>query len=214
MIAAEETLHGKLRPLLSLMRQSERTQNALRLGDLIDVINHDGLIVAALVISLPFASPLSLGPITTPASLFLLYAGWKTYRGARSEPASRKWKELSLPGPFVKTMRRCIVYSSNRLKWHRKRLSSKPGNQFQVRCGAGLILSAIILGIPVPLLPLTNTFPALGAASFSLALLLNSSRWFITGYLMNILGILVFASLGILIWWLGVDVLFSYFTSG
>ena len=199
------TLHQQIRPILFLMRQAERDNGELRLGDVLDAVGPRGLVVAAMMVAMPFVSPLSLGPITTPASLFLLFAGWRIMAGRGNGGATSRWRGLALPSVFARAMRTWIVRLARRQRWNRKRLAADVSPEFSRRCGAGVLAAAFLLGIPIPLLPLTNTFPALGVSAFCLALLLGSRRWFLAGSAFSLFGALVFAGLGTAVWMIGIE---------
>lgn len=196
-----------------LMRRAERGKVTLRLGDVIDSVGPEGFILVALVVALPFASPLSLGPVTTPASLFLLYVGWMFARGKAIGRVPERWRKTPLPLLFVRTMRRWIIRLSARLRLHQKPVSQSSHQSFSRSCGWGIVVAAVLLGVPIPLLPLTNTFPALGVAAFCLAFLLQSNRWFAAGVGFSVLGSLIFLGLGLATWFLGIEGLMAIIAS-
>ncbi|MGF1571683.1 MAG: exopolysaccharide biosynthesis protein [Sumerlaeia bacterium] len=201
----QSTLYGRLQPLLRAMRLAEKGKVALRLGDVLDVLGKEGIVLAALVLALPFSSPLSLGPVTTPASLVLMFIGWKIARGVDSAPTPERWRAVGLPRGFVRLTRRWLIRLSNRWKWNRTMIAGVQNQAFTRACGWGIFVAAFLLAVPIPLLPLTNTFPALGVVAFCLALLLQSNRWFLLGVGFCVVGSIIFAALGALVWFIGVD---------
>jgi hypothetical protein len=71
--------------------------------------------------------------------------------------------------------------------------------------GYGIVAGAILMAVPIPLLPLTNTFPALALVFFGLAQLKLSYAKLLIACGFLVLSVLLFVALGIGIAVLGLE---------
>lgn len=154
--------------------------------------------LAAALLALPFLSPVSLGPITTPASLLIALLGWQVLRQRVGTPLPERLLDVSVPQAAHRAMSAVL----RRAHWWMSRVSRPrllhlvDGGRGRVLCGAGVLAGAILLAVPIPLLPLTNTFPALGILLFALGRLERDGLLTVLGSGALLLSAAIFAALG------------------
>lgn len=154
--------------------------------------------LAAALLALPFLSPVSLGPITTPASLLIALLGWQVLRQREGTPLPERLLDVSVPQAAHRAMGAVLRHAHRWLsRVSRPRLVHLvDGGRGRVLCGAGVLAGAILLAVPIPLLPLTNTFPALGILLFALGRLERDGLLTVLGSLALLLSAGIFAALG------------------
>lgn len=200
--APEERPRGTvplLRHALAEMEGRYETAGFATLGDLLRPLGRQQTALGAALLALPFLSPVSLGPITTPVSLLIAFLGIRLMRGRDDLPAPERLLRVRVPravhGAMSGMLHRVTRWSEGardprRSRWVRGALGRRI-------CGAGVLVSALLLAIPVPLLPLTNTLPAAGIILFVLGW--NNQDLRLTRYGVGAVAgaTLLFAALGI-----------------
>lgn len=217
---AEEThppLTAELRAAFVGARARYRARQGLLLGDFLEGLGARGAALAALMIALPFGTPVSLGPIATPASLMCMLLGWHLARGRETFPVPARLLRVPIPERFFRIMRSTLARLARRQRWHRPRPAevqpaALPG--FRRWCGGGVLVAAFLLAVPIPFLPMTNMFPALGVVAFAAAYLRASRRDFALGVGLSILGALIIAFVCGAIVVLGAEVVFAFWDGG
>lgn len=154
--------------------------------------------LAAALLALPFLSPVSLGPITTPASLLIALLGWQVLRQREGAPLPERLLDVSVPQAAHRAMAAVLRRAHRWLsRVSRPRLLHLvDGARGRVLCGAGVLVGAVLLAVPIPLLPLTNTFPALGILLFALGRLERDGLLTVLGSVALLLSTTIFAALG------------------
>lgn len=154
--------------------------------------------LGAALLALPFLSPVSLGPLTTAASVLILFLGWSLLRRREDAALPERLLDLSVPPATHRVMRAVL---RRVIRWTRR--LSRPrhahlveGRRGRVLCGAGVVAGALLLGVPVPLLPLTNTIPAFGILCFTLGWSERDGLLTIVGSASLVLSALYFVGLG------------------
>lgn len=209
----------------------------------------------ALVLALPFLSPLSLGPVTTPASLLILLLGWQLIQHreeaealaqrqvswlaqvvalpgriaawllstaparwvARRVDSSRQWV-LAAPLPrrvfgLMHALLEWVLWLKNGLLrvrglvWGARGFGHTPRCEATTRwvCGVSIVVGALLLAVPIPLLPMTNTFPALGIILVALGWIERDAVLTVMGYVAYGLSLVVFAAIGVAVAYLGYE---------
>lgn len=199
-MAAPQTLMTDIRRALSVGRQAHGRGESLRLGELLHALGPSSAATAALVLAVPFVWPLSLGPITTPFSLLIAFIGWQLVRGREEFPIPAKYLSVPIPRAIFRLMRRIVAILSRRGGWHRIVIESQESDDrsadpFRRACAWGMIAGALLLMVPIPMLPLTNTFSALAIIAFAIAWMLRSRRQFTLGVVWCVITIFYFALL-------------------
>lgn len=186
-----------LRRALSETRRHYRGSGAPTLGHLLVPLGPEATALAAALMSLPFLSPVSLGPITTPASVLIALLGWRLLRPGRSS-LPRRLLEVRVPRAAHRGMT-AVLRRVHRLmiRISRPRIAGLvEGRAGRVVCAVGILVGAALLAVPIPLLPLTNTFPALGILLFALGWVERDGLLTLLAAASLVLSLAVFAALG------------------
>ena len=166
---------------------------------------------AAALLALPFLSPVSLGPITTPVSVLIALLGWQLLRAREGAPLPERFLDVSVPQAAHRAMTSVLRRVH---RWmHRV---SRPrlvhlveGGRGRMLCGIGIVAGALLLAVPIPLLPLTNTFPALGILLFALGRLERDGLLTVLGSAALVVSVGIFGALGAAVSLLGWDAIRS-----
>ena len=203
------SLMTDLRLALAEGRQQIARGERLKLGDLMSSLGNSGAPVTALLLALPFVSPLSLGPITTPISVLIMLISLNLLRGRDKFPLPAKYLKVHVPPSLFRLMRRVIAKLSRWFRWHTMPVAppTTAGNRdpFRVACAVGVLVGALLLAVPIPMLPMTNTFAALAIIAFCVAHLRCGRREFLWGIGFTITSLVIFAIFGIVVYVLGME---------
>ncbi|MCC5874668.1 MAG: exopolysaccharide biosynthesis protein [Candidatus Sumerlaeia bacterium] len=198
-----------LRSALSMGRNQYARGEELKLGDLLASLGNSGAPVAAMVLALPFVWPLSLGPITIPASLLILLISINLLRGRDQFPLPARYLAVSLPPSLFRLMRRVIALLCRWFRWHTipvyPAATTGSRDRFRTACALGILAGALLLAVPTPLIPLTNTFPALTIVSFCVAYLRRGRSEFLWGLGFAVAALIVYAICGAVIYMIGLE---------
>jgi hypothetical protein len=203
------SLMTDLRRALAGGRHHYARGRQLQLGELLDSLGNSGAPVTALVLALPFVSPLSLGPVTMPVSVMILLIGIHLMRGRERFPVPARFLSIPLPQGIFRLMRRVIAALSRWFRWHMVPVSPATidggRDTFRLACAAGILFGALLLAVPIPFIPLTNTFPALAIIAFCVAYLRRGHKEFYWGMAFTTAALLVFAIYGFIVYTLGME---------
>lgn len=193
------------RLIIGALRSMKKKYNAdepVTIRDLLDPLGARSTALGAAMLALPFLSPISLGPLTMPASIVIALLGWYLLLDRDNAPLPERLLNTPVPrrihsmmGVFARK-----IFSKVR-RWTKPRARHLvDGRKGLVICGVGMIISAIILAVPVPMLPLTNTFPALAIILIILGWTERDGGLTIAGYVNMIIGgILILAVVAIVL---------------
>lgn len=253
--AADTVLRQSLGHLAGRFERGEKPN----LGEVLGAFSALGVqsnAFVAVVLALPFLSPLSLGPVTSPASLLILLLGWQLIQhrddtdSAAARPAGLMDHLVALPGRLVAALlaawplrwvvrrlessrswvlsaplpRRVFGLMRHLLEWvlwlkngvlrlrrallgHGPAAPATPAGERTARwvCGVAIIVGAVLLAVPVPLLPMTNTFPALGIILVALGWIERDAILTLLGYASYVISVLIFAALALAVAYLGYE---------
>ncbi len=199
-----------LRRSIATGRLAYQRGERVRLGDLLSGLGESGGAMTTFLLAAPFVSPFSLGPLTAPASAVIFVVGFQMLKGRLDFPIPAKYLAVPLPASIFRFMRRVIARLSRWFRWHR--IAILPENPqaerrdvLRISSVLGIFVGALLLAVPVPMLPLTNTFPALAIMAFSIAHLRRGPREMIWGIVLAVTSALIFAALGLTIFLLGAE---------
>lgn len=161
--------------------------------------------LAAALLALPFLSPVSLGPVTTPVSLLIALLGWQLLFQREGAPLPERLLDVSVPRGAHRVMTSVLRRTHRWLhRVSRPRLVHLVvGTRGRILCGVGIVAGALLLAVPIPLLPLTNTFPALGILLFALGRLERDGLLVLLGSASLLLSVAIFGALGAAVAFLG-----------
>ncbi|MFB9069141.1 exopolysaccharide biosynthesis protein [Pseudofulvimonas gallinarii] len=177
------------------------------LGDMLAAIGDGGYGFICLLISLPFLIPVSLGPISTAAGAAFLILGWQMIRGRQSPWLPQRIAALTLGPRQVELM---LGACRRVLRWCRKisrpRLESwVEGRRGLAFAGWLIVLGGILIAVPLPGLPLTNTIPALSIIFACVALLERDGLMLLFALFWLIVTLVYFAVIGWILYFVGMQ---------
>ncbi len=214
-MGARDTTGADMVRALRAMRSRFRAGGHASLRDLVDTLGSRSAALGSALLALPFLWPLSLGPLTAPASALIAYLGLQLLRG--DSKTGLPGRLLSAPVPFA-IYRMMVRFTRVTLKWNRRiarpRLARLvAGSRGRNLCGVGLIAGAVLLAVPVPMMPLTNTFPALGIVLCALGWSERDGALVIAGWVSQFLGALLMAAIALVVAWFGWEVIHAVLPS-
>lgn len=187
-----------LRRALVATRGQYRGGGAPTLGHLLSPLGPEAAALAAALLALPLLSPVSLGPITTPVSLVIVLLGWQLLRQREGSPLPERLLAVAVPQAAHRAMTAVLRRVHGLL--HRVSRPRLPhlveGRRGRAVCASGVVAGALLLAVPIPLLPMTNTFPALGVLLFALGWVERDGLLTLLGSVSLLLSAAVFAAIG------------------
>jgi hypothetical protein len=182
-------------PALRFARDRQREAENPKLSDLLERLGPNGPSILILILSLPFSIPmLSLGPITVAISIVIItLSTTQLLPSFQSRLNSRL--TISLNPAVVNGLRKVAAKLAG---WrHRERklpvVTIMGIDTRRIVLNTVIIFHAVLLALPIPLLPLTNTLPAMSIAFFSMAILRRNDLHTIFGIIATALTIAWFA---------------------
>ena len=169
--------------------------------DLLDPLGARAPALGSALLALPFLWPLSLGPLTSPAAALIAWFGYRVIRDHGSDRLPERLLALPLPERIHRLM---VVFARRALRMRRRlRPGRMPGlvegKRGRVLCGVAMVTGAALLAMPVPLLPFTNTLPALGIVLATVGWSEHDGGLVAAGWVAQLLGLmLMFVLVGII----------------
>ncbi len=186
----------------SLGEQIERLieslpEDHLRLGDLLNVLGDEGLLLLGLMMTLVFLIPVSIPGVSTIFGAAILLIGLSRLRG-RPLWLPQKLKQRPLPAKRLRPALR------TGMKWVRRmekisrpyRLSSWVDSRpMYVLNNLAFILAALLLMAPFGFVPFSNTLPGIALLLYSVGFIQRDGGAILLGHLANIGTIVYFSVL-------------------
>jgi hypothetical protein len=204
-LSAESPSRLKLSQRLSEFA-AQLPEGGLSVGQLVHQLGREGLLLLCVLLSLPFLLPVSIPGVSTVFGLLILFIGI----------AEMMQAPIWLPGKvarFTLTRERLQDILKLGANWVQRleRLTSVRGlwlTQGRIRRfnGAMLVAGAVMLMMPLAIIPFSNTLPALACIFLAVGMLGRDGRCILIGCLFNLLSALYFG----LIAWLGTAVVLNY----
>jgi hypothetical protein len=184
----------------------------LSFGEVFESVGEAAYSFIAIVLTLPFIQPISLGPLSTIGGLTFAALGWQLYRGHHAPLLPERVKR-TVPGP--KTWDTLISACLKILGWCRK--ISRPryqswvsGRKGQKVAGMTLITAGLLMAIPFFGIPFNNTLPALAIFFICVGELEQDGMMVFIAFGWLIVTVIYFVFILVLLWILGEQAL-SYF---
>jgi hypothetical protein len=194
----------RLTVALATCAQRARTE-PLTFGQIVAEIGDRSFGFICLLIALPFLIPVSLGPISTAAGVAFLTLGWQMVRGRDTPWLPRRLADITLSERQINLM---IGSCQRILRWcrsiSRERLTAWiEGDRGLALAGWLVIVGGILIAVPLPGLPLTNTIPALAVIFACVALLERDGLMLLVSAGFVLLSVVYFALIGYLLYRFG-----------
>lgn len=184
---------------------AEAGEGQLKLGRLFGRLGDSSFGFICFVHTLPFLQPLSLGPISTAAGASLLALGSQMARGRAAPWLPARMLELNLHGRFWRIL---IRTAEKALNWGRRLTRPRLANwvvgaRAQRLAGLIIAISGLLLAVPLPGIPFSNTLPALAVLLVCLGELEEDGLMVVLALVMLALTVAYFVFLGWLVYTLG-----------
>ena len=178
------------------------------LRDLLAPLGTGASALAAALLALPFLSPVSMGVITMPASVLIALLGWQLLLQREGSPLPDRFLDASVPHAVHRAMAAVLRRADRWMhRISRPRLTRLvEGRRGRALCGLGIVVGAVLLAAPIPLLPLTNTFPALAILLFALGWTESDGLLTVLASTALAISVALFATLGVAVALLGWEV--------
>lgn len=148
----------------TLNRCAEQARSKeLTLGEMLDSLGEAAYGLIAIVLTLPFLQPISLGPLSTVGGLTFAALGWQLYRGYPTPILPDKVRRMVIdPRTWKILIRVCLTITTWCRKFSRPRYTSWVSGVKGRRIGGlTMLLAGLLIAIPFFGIPLNNLLPAL-----------------------------------------------------
>jgi len=212
--ASHRSIFLSIYPALLHGRAVQRQGKSIEIGHLIHALGPTGLPLLVFLMAAPFIWPLSLGPLTAPSSAVIMLIAYALIRGQNQFPIPAKYLAAPIPNWAFRFIRRVIAFMVRRLKLRSFASKKEAYSPLMAKwCAYGIVVAAFLLAVPIPVLPLTNTFPAMGIMAFVLGYVGGSRSRFMLGVGLCIFSTLIFAVIGVVVLYAGREALTRIFGS-
>ena len=171
--------------------------DGVSLGEIRDLVGHDGMMVLVVLLTLVFLAPVSIPGVSTVFGGGILLIGvsrltrrplWVPERIARRRVSSQRLRGSLMRG-LVWLRRLERVSRSGRLSSF-----SSPGAPM-LMTDLAIVLAAALLMAPFGLIPLSNTVPAIALLFFAVGVLHQDGLCIVLGHCANVVTIIYFGVL-------------------
>jgi hypothetical protein len=152
-------------PLVTILNHcaEQSRDKKLTLGEMFDSIGEATYSLIAIVLTLPFLQPISLGPLSTVGGLTFATLGWQLYRGYPAVILPNKIRRIVLDQRTWNVLiKMCLTITKWCRKFSRPRYTSwVSGMKGRRISGLIMILAGLLMAIPFFGIPFNNLLPAL-----------------------------------------------------
>ncbi|MCB1587781.1 MAG: exopolysaccharide biosynthesis protein [Xanthomonadales bacterium] len=164
--------HQALLDLLDASAERAQTE-PVSLGSVLHQLDASSFGLITLVLCLPYLQPIPLGPLAGLGGTVLAALGWQMLAG-RDEPwLPHRVHELRPSAKVWSRLARACHWLMRWLRWFsRPRLTRwTEGPRTQRRIGLLVLSGGVLLALPMPVAPFTNSLPAVSMLCAAVALL-------------------------------------------
>jgi hypothetical protein len=153
-----------------------------------ELFGEDGAPLTIIFLCLPFLFPMPIPGISTAFGFAIILLAIRII-SPRPLPLPRFADKVKLSGKTLSSIAdKSHSYALRIEKFIRPRAAFLSTGAAKVLAGIGMILAAIALALPIPpVIPLTNTLPALAITFFSLGLLMRDGLMIVLGHVMHLI---------------------------
>ncbi len=176
----------------------ETAGRSVTLGELEQRLQGRGFALFILILSLPFCFPISIPGLSIPFGVVILLLGMRIAMGHKPDlPKFILRKEIS-HHVLEKIVNLGIKVSTRIERLARPRMKYLRHSRFAINCiGIGLASGGLQLLLPLPpLVPLSNTIPAVSIVLLTAGLVERDGAFVLAGYVVNIMAWVYFAFMG------------------
>lgn len=167
--ATPPTVDDLLRAIETLTAEAQ--DHPVTMGEVIDRLGDTSFSLVCILVCLPFLQPFNLGPIAGLGAVHFAALGWQLWSGRRTPWVPARLRAVALSG---RTWRRLLGIARGIIRLCSRMTRVRytewtSGPQGQRVCGGLLMLGGVLLGLPFPGLPFSNTLPVLIVLSVCIA---------------------------------------------
>jgi hypothetical protein len=168
----------------------------MTLGELIEKIGEQGLLIFCMVLTLPFLFPVSIPGVSTVFGLAILLVGISvTANRVLWLPARLKSRQIATER-LIPVLKRGADVLTRFQRFVRPRLSILTQTAAINRLnGLALVLAALLLMVPFGLVPFSNTLPAIAILFLAIGMLQRDGVFILLGYIFEVLTVVYFGAL-------------------
>jgi hypothetical protein len=168
----------------------------MTLGELIEKIGEQGLLIFCMVLTLPFLFPVSIPGVSTVFGLAILLVGISvTANRVLWLPARLKSRQIATER-LIPVLKRGADVLTRFQRFVRPRLSILTQTAAINRLnGLVLVLAAMLLMVPFGLVPFSNTLPAIAILFLAIGMLQRDGVFILLGYIFVVLTVVYFGAL-------------------
>ncbi|NBX17647.1 MAG: exopolysaccharide biosynthesis protein [Proteobacteria bacterium] len=162
-------------------------ESEVTLRNIDEMFGDDGAPLTIIFLCLPFLFPMPIPGISTAFGFAIILLAIRII-SPRPVPLPRFADKVKLSGKTVSAIAEKSHSFVIRIeKFIRPRAAFLSTGAAKVLAGIGMIFAAVALALPIPpVIPLTNTLPALAITFFSLGLLMRDGVMIVLGHVMHV----------------------------
>jgi len=142
---------------------AEAQDEPMTMGQVLDRLGDASFALICILVCLPFLQPFNLGPLAALGGANFVGLGWQLARGRRTPWVPERLRAVALSGRAWRRLlglcRRVVTFCR---RFTRQRHTDwTTGPKGHLTCGSLLVIGGVLLALPFPGLPFSNTLPAL-----------------------------------------------------
>lgn len=193
MVMADTRPVARLTAILDrCVREAEAGE--VRLGPVLAEVRGSGYPFLALLLSLPFIQPLSLGPLGSVGAVAIATLGWQFLRGREHPTLPRRIEGVVVSARIWRLIYRlCRCLDRFAALFCRPRLGRwTSGSRGRTVTGSCILAGGLLILVPLVGIPFNNTLPALMVATAALAHLEGDGALYLAAGVFGVLTIAFF----------------------
>ncbi len=181
----------------ALRRAAARIQaETITLGDLLELVGEQGLLVFCIILTVPFLFPVSIPGVSTVFGAVIILIGvGVTLNRLPFLPAALTRRELQR-AQLLPVIERGIEFVTRLQRFIRPRLQGVTEGAVMSRVnGIVLTVAGALLILPLSLIPFSNTIPAVAIMLLAMGMLQRDGYFVLGGYLFTVFTFIYFGLL-------------------
>lgn len=203
--------------LETLRRYSERaTTQALSLGEVADGLGGSSFSLLCIILSLPFLTPVSLGPLATVGGVTLAAIAWQMVRGEAAPRLPQRVRAIEMsPKIWQALLNTCAKIVGFCSRFSRPRYQRWVEGVAGARLRGLLIIAAgLLMAVPLFGLPFNNALPALAIIVVCLAELEDDGLMLWAGVALTAVSAVYILGVLVAVLFFGTEAIQRYFGGG
>lgn len=173
-------------------------KETITLGELLELVGEQGLLIFCIIINIPFLFPVSIPGISTAFGAVIILIGISVTLNRLPWLPTRLLGRKLQRDQLLPVFERGISFVQRLQRFIRPRLTGLTEGAIMNRVnGVALTVAAVLLILPLSLIPFSNTLPAVAIMLLSIGMLQRDGVFVLAGYLFIALSILYFGGLAL-----------------